>query len=254
MRFASLASGSRGNALLVEHEQTLVMIDCGVTVKIAEERLRALGRDPRDVSALLVTHEHADHIRGVPAFSRRYGTPVWTTAGTAAAAGVTRLPKLEVFDCGGPLAIGDLRVEPFTVPHDAREPSQFAFAAGGRRLGVLSDAGHATAHVRDRLGRCDAIALEFNHDRDALWNGRYPHRVKQRIDSPLGHLNNDQAAELLRTLDHPGLQWVVALHLSEANNSPDRVRDCLGAALGDGRAAAAALAAQDEPGGWREIA
>lgn len=253
MRFASLASGSRGNALLVEYKQTLVMVDCGLTLKAAEERMRALGREPRDVTALLVTHEHADHIRGVPAFARRYRTPVWMTAGTAAGAAVTSMPQLKIFNCSRPLEIGDVRVEPFTVPHDAREPSQFAFAAGGRRLGVLSDTGHVTPHVRERLGSCDGLALEFNHDHDALWNGCYPEAVKRRVASSLGHLNNGQAGELLRELSRPELQWVVALHLSEANNTREDVERALQTGLGAGHPATARLASQDEVSGWLEI-
>ena len=253
MRFASLASGSRGNALLIEYKQTLVMVDCGVTLKAAEERMRALGREPRDVTALLVTHEHADHIRGVPAFARRYRTPVWMTAGTAAGAAVTSMSQLKIFNCSRPLEIGDLRVEPFTVPHDAREPSQFAFVAGGRRLGVLSDIGHVTPHVRERLGLCDAMALEFNHDHDALFNGSYPETVKRRIASSLGHLSNGQAAELVRELSREDLQWVIALHLSEANNSRVEVQRALRAALGASHSAAAYLASQEQASAWLEI-
>jgi phosphoribosyl 1,2-cyclic phosphodiesterase len=253
MRFASLASGSRGNALLVEHKQTLVMIDCGVTLKSAEQRIRALGHDPADVTALLVTHEHADHIRGVSAFARRYAVPVWMTPGTAAGGRVTSLPRLRTFACSRALELGDLHVEPFTVPHDAREPSQFVFAAGGRRLGLLSDTGHVTAHVRERLDGCDALAVEFNHDHESLQNGSYPEAVKRRIASPLGHLSNSQAAELVGKLRHQGLQWVVALHLSEANNCPDEVDRQLKSALGDGHGATRQLAAQDDVGPWLEL-
>ncbi|NIW24308.1 MAG: MBL fold metallo-hydrolase, partial [Gammaproteobacteria bacterium] len=132
LRFASLGSGSRGNALLVESAHTLVLVDCGLTLKAVEERLGGLGRDPRDIDAVLVTHEHTDHVRGVGAFARRYRTPVRMTAGTAAASASRTLPKLETFNCHRTFEIGDISVEPFPVPHDAREPCQFAFASRGR--------------------------------------------------------------------------------------------------------------------------
>jgi len=254
VRFASLASGSRGNALLVEHDATLVMVDCGLGVNNVEERLRRVDRHPRDIAALLLTHEHSDHVRGVASFAKRHGIPVWTTAGTATAASLTTLPRLRVFGCSRPLEIGALRVEPFTVPHDAREPCQFTFTAAGRRLGILSDIGHVTAHVRDRLSRCDAIALEFNHDLDALHNGSYPAVVKQRIASSLGHLNNSQAVDLLRELDNEDLQWVMALHVSEANNSPEMVTRALRSAIVEARSTALHRARQDEASSWLDIA
>lgn len=253
MRFASLASGSRGNALLVEHEQTLVMVDCGVTLKAVTESLGALGRDPRDLEAILVTHEHSDHVRGVGALARRYRIPVWMTAGTAASSAGYDLPRLKVFACHRPIEVGALSFDPFPVPHDAREPCHFTVSAGGRRLGMLSDAGHVTRHIRERFERCDALALEFNHDLDALWAGSYPPRLKQRIASRLGHLNNGQAAELVNAVGHDELQWVLALHLSESNNTAERVRDTLERTLGADRRAAAHLALQHEVSGWLDV-
>jgi phosphoribosyl 1,2-cyclic phosphodiesterase len=166
---------------------------------------------------------------------------------------LTSLATLKVFSGGRALELGALTIEPFTVPHDAREPCQFVFAAGGRRLGLLTDTGHVTAHVRDRLSDLDAIALEFNHDLDALWAGSYPEAVKHRIASGLGHLNNRQAAELLCDIGHRALQWVVALHVSEANNSPSCVAAALRSALGDAHDAATHHACQHEPSGWLEI-
>ncbi|HSG65585.1 MAG TPA: MBL fold metallo-hydrolase [Gammaproteobacteria bacterium] len=254
MRFASLASGSRGNALLVESGSTLVMIDCGLTLKVAEERLGALGRSPRDLAAILVTHEHGDHVRGVAMLAKRYRIPTWMTAGTAASGVARGLPVSKTFDCSRSLAIGDITIEPFPVPHDAREPCHFTAVADGRRLGMLSDAGHVTRHIRERFAGCDALAIEFNHDLEALWAGEYSPQLKQRIASPHGHLNNGQAAELVEAVAHDALQWVVALHLSEANNSQECVRGTLMRALGERPAAAAHLATQHETNGWLEIA
>lgn len=254
MRFASLASGSRGNALLVESGSTLAMIDCGLTLKAAEERIAALGRNPRDIAAVLVTHEHGDHVRGVPALAKRYRMPVWMTAGTAASGIARTLPFTRIFDCSRALVIGELTIEPFPTPHDAREPCHFTAAAGGRRLGMLSDAGHVTRHIRERFADCDALAVEFNHDLEALWAGDYTRELKARIASPHGHLNNAQAAELVETVAHDGLQWVVALHLSEANNTPERVRGALDLALQNRPDVIAHLATQHETNGWLEIA
>ena len=254
MRFASLGSGSRGNALLVESATTLILVDCGLTLKAFEQRMRILDRDPRDLTAVLVTHEHSDHVQGISALARRYRTPVWMTPGTAAGSASRSLPKLKTFSCHRRFALGDLSVEPYPVPHDAREPCQFVFSAGRRRLGVLSDTGHVTPHIRTHLSGCDAIALEFNHDAETLRAGDYPEHLKQRIASPIGHLSNAQAAELLSNVGDGRLQWVMALHLSEANNSPDRVRQTLRDALGAGHAAEAHLALQHEPNGWLEVA
>ena len=253
LRFASLGSGSRGNALLVESAQTLVLVDCGLTLKAVEERLGGLGRDPRDIDAVLVTHEHSDHVRGVSAFARRYRTPVRMTAGTAAGSASRALPRLETFNCHRRFEIGDLTIEPFPVPHDAREPCQFAFSNGRRRLGVLSDTGHITTHIKSHLAGCDALALEFNHDTEALRAGSYPEHLKQRIASQVGHLNNSQAAALLEHVVDSRLQWVVALHLSEANNSPERVRESLRGALGSGHCTQTHVAGQHEPSAWLEV-
>jgi phosphoribosyl 1,2-cyclic phosphodiesterase len=253
LRFASLGSGSRGNALLVESDDTLLMIDCGLALKAAEERFRALERSPREVTALLVTHEHADHIQGVARFARRYGTAVWMTPGTAAASGTKTLSHIHTFNCHRNFQIGGIEVRPFPVPHDAREPAQFVFNGGGRRLGVLTDTGHITSHISQCLTGCDALALEFNHDLGALLGGSYPESVKRRIASQLGHLNNDQAADLLDAVGHEELQWVVALHLSEMNNSPQRVRDSVSEKL-EGSGQALHIAEQHAARGWLEVA
>ncbi len=256
LRFASLASGSRGNALLVEAGGTLLMIDCGLPYRDVAERIAALGRSPADVTAVLVTHEHGDHLRGVPTFARRHGTPVFASHGTArvlaAAAGENAEIALEPFASRRPLAVGGIDVEPFTVPHDAREPCQFVFSAGGRRLGLLTDTGHITPHIRERLTGCDALAIEFNHDAESLARGSYPPRVKARVASAYGHLSNAQAAACVENLRHGGLQQVMAMHISERNNCPADVERALGRAL-DGHPASFSVACQDLASGWIEI-
>jgi len=187
------------------------------------------GREPRDVTAGLVTHEHSDHVQGVERFVRRYNSRVLMTPGTASAAGATL--RVETLSCHRPLTIDAIRVEPFPVPHDAREPCQFVFVAGERRPGPLTDSGHVTPPMLDPLGSCDALALECNHDLETLRAGPYPESLKARVASRFGHLNNAQACDLLGRLEQSRLQWVAGLHLSERNNSPDHVRTALGAVL-----------------------
>jgi phosphoribosyl 1,2-cyclic phosphodiesterase len=256
LRFASLASGSRGNALLIESGSTLLMVDCGLPYRDVEQRLAAVGRCGDDVTAVLVTHEHADHLRGVATFARRHGTRVLTSHGTgralATASGWSDELEREPFSTHRPLRVGAFTVEPFPVPHDAHEPCQFAFAAAGRRLGLLTDTGHVTAHIRERLGRCDALALECNHDAESLARGSYPPSVKARVASAYGHLSNAQAAGFVAHVLHGGLQWIMAMHISERNNSPAHVRSALGPALAAGPTRLA-LAEQDAPSGWIEV-
>lgn len=256
LRFASLASGSRGNALLVESGTTLLMVDCGLPYRDLEQRLAAVGRTPADVTAVLVTHEHVDHLRGVGTFARRHGTPVLTSHGTgralAALAGEDAEIELEPFSAHRGLSIGSIDVEPFPVPHDAREPCQFVFAARGRRLGLLTDTGHVTRHIRERLAGCDALAIEFNHEAESLARGSYPPAVKARVASAYGHLSNAQAAACVGALLHGGLQWVVAMHVSERNNSREDVERALGGAL-DGRSVRFSIAEQDSAIGWIDI-
>jgi phosphoribosyl 1,2-cyclic phosphodiesterase len=247
LRFASLGSGSRGNASLVEFGSTLLMIDCGLPCKIVEERLKAVGRSARDVTAILVTHEHADHAQGVATFAKRHNTPVWMTPGTANA--LPTITRVQHLSPHRDLTIGAIAVQPYPVPHDAREPCQFTFAAAGRRLGMLTDAGHVTPHMLARLTACDALALECNHDLDSLQRGPYPESLKNRVASRFGHLNNDQTTALLLGLDSTRVQWVLGLHLSERNNSPEHVRAALQPALESARYPLH-LASQDAPTPW----
>ena len=250
LRFCALASGSRGNALLVEHDDTLIMIDCGLPSRTLGERLAAAGRSIDDIDAVLITHEHGDHCRGLAPLTRRHDIPVWTTPGTARS--IDSVERFERIRCDRALTIGSIEVQPFPVPHDAREPCQFVFRAGRRRLGLLTDSGHATPVIHAALAACDALGVEFNHDAGMLENGSYPESVKARVGSRYGHLSNDQAAELLAAVAHPGLQWVVGLHLSERNNSPERVRESA-ARLTDRSATELHLASQDSVSPWLEV-
>lgn len=254
MRFASLGSGSRGNGTLVQAGATTLLVDCGFSVRETEQRLARRGLSAKDIDAILVTHEHSDHVGGVGALARRYNLSVWLTPGTLTAAGTAlgELPSLSLFSSHEPFAVGDVAIEPVTVPHDAREPSQFVFGDGARRLGVLTDAGHVTAHMISMLDACDALMLEFNHDRALLLDGAYPQALKRRVGGRLGHLSNDEACGLLRRIDTRRLQHVVAAHLSEQNNTPAHVRQALALVL-DCEPHWPAIADQDAGLGWREL-
>ena len=233
MRFASLGSGSEGNGLVVEVGSSRVLIDCGFGVRETVTRLARLGLAPSDLSAILVTHEHADHIGGVAAFAGRFDIPVWLTFGTMDAVGdfLMDVPRVYGFDSDQVFAIGAINVLPFPVPHDAREPVQFVVGDGARKLGVLTDIGMATPYVRTQLSGCDALVIECNHDETMLANGSYPYPLKQRISGRFGHLCNDAAADLLRGIDATRLKHVVAAHLSQQNNTPDLARGSLATAL-----------------------
>ena len=234
MRFASLGSGSEGNALVVEVGSTRVMIDCGFGVRDTAARLARLGLAPSDLAAILVTHEHSDHVGGVAAFAARYEIPVWLTFGTMDVVGerMNDVPRVYGFDSHDVFSIGAIEIRPFPVPHDAREPVQFVVTDGTRRLGVLTDIGMTTRYVESRLSGCDALVLECNHDESMLANGAYPYPLKQRIAGRYGHLCNDAAGALLRAIDCSRLKHVIAAHLSQQNNTPAIARAALALALG----------------------
>ncbi len=234
MRFACLGSGSRGNAFLVECGNTRLMMDCGLPLKTTVERLARLGTAADNLTAILLTHEHHDHVKGVGLLARRFGLPVWMTPGTFRQCGerAGELPQLELFSPHGAFEIDDVMVTPFPVPHDACEPSQFVVSNGAVRLGILTDTGSSTDHIEDVLQGCDGLILECNHDRDMLLGGPYPEPLKARIAGAQGHLDNATAAELLARLAPGDLQHLVAAHLSDTNNTPALARVALSEALG----------------------
>jgi len=222
LRFASLGSGSRGTATLVQSGDTRLLLDCGFAMRELDKRCARVGVDLGEIDAVLVSHEHADHIKGVGPLARKYGVPVWMTHGTWRNARCGDIPQLRLFSSHSQrIEIGDIRVKPFPVPHDAREPSQFVFSHQGLALGILTDAGSLTPHLVSALNGVDALLLECNHDLDMLKNGPYPPRLQARVSGDYGHLSNAQAADLLTRIDNRKLQHIVIGHISEKNNTPE---------------------------------
>ena len=233
IRFASLGSGSSGNATIVERAGTRVMMDCGFSLADTKARLERLGLVASQLTAIVVTHEHEDHLGGVARFAKRFAIPVHLTRGTA-----QWLPEdfplslVRIIDSHTVFAIGDLQVEPFPVPHDAREPVQYVFGDGASRVGVVTDLGCTTAHVEEKLSGCDALVLECNHDLDMLMGGAYPVSLKHRVSGRFGHLSNHDAGAILTNLDCSRLKHIVAAHLSKQNNTPALAVAALARALG----------------------
>lgn len=219
MRFASLGSGSEGNGLVVDADGSCVLLDCGFGLADCVARLARLGLAPAALAGIVVTHEHSDHIGGVGRLARKYDLPVWLTAGTLAMAQDLEGVAIRIIDSHAPFAVDALEIQPFPVPHDAREPVQFVFGDGQRRLGVLTDAGSSTPHIEAMLTGVDALVLECNHDAAMLESGPYPASLKRRVGGRFGHLENGQAAALLGRVKHDRLQCVMAAHVSKKNNT-----------------------------------
>ncbi|TAN10609.1 MAG: MBL fold metallo-hydrolase [Burkholderiaceae bacterium] len=256
LRFRSLASSSAGNVTLVEATdgatRTRILIDCGLGLRQMEARLAEAGAAADDLAAIFITHEHGDHVGCVHAFAARHRIPVWSSAGTREEIGADS-PDV-IFNTatdGEFIAVGALQIRPFTVPHDAREPLQLTCTDGDRTLGIVTDLGHATPHILDALRACHALQLESNHDPAMLARSAYPDFLKNRVGGSLGHLNNAQAAEILRALRSDRLGIVVGAHLSERNNRPDLVRTGFAEALG--RVPADVLVSSRHGLGWLPV-
>lgn len=218
MRFASLGSGSKGNASLIQAGGTTVMVDCGFSAAQATRRMEKLGVEPGQVDAILVTHEHGDHLNGVARFSRKYDVPVYMTHGTLMAAKDRGFFAFRTISPHSGFTLGQLGIQPFPVPHDARDPCQFVFNEGKTRLGLLTDVGSLTPHIIECLNGVHGLMLECNYDPQMLRDGPYPASLQQRINGRLGHLANGQAETLLKRLDTSQLRILRGMHISEKNN------------------------------------
>ena len=233
MRFSVLASGSGGNACYVETAEARVLIDAGLSGEELIRRMEETGISPAKLDALILTHEHIDHIRGAGPLARRFDLPVYVNRLTLRRAlkNLGNLSKPVVFHTGQPITVHGLCIETFTKCHDAADPVGIVVHADGARLGIITDLGRSTPVVEDRLRGCHALVMEFNHDERMLEEGPYPPELKRRIKGPEGHLSNEQAGGLLKTLRHDALSTVILAHLSERNNHPDKAIEALEQAL-----------------------
>ncbi|MFN7131305.1 MAG: MBL fold metallo-hydrolase [Myxococcales bacterium] len=221
LEYSVLASGSSGNCTWVRGGGVEVLIDCGLPLRTLTQRLADIGRDVRNVSAVICTHLHGDHIGGIAPLARAHGVTVFGTAPTLAA--VRGEPPRELFreiDVLDTVQVGGMTLQAAPTPHDAPSSIAVVAAAEGGRLGVVTDLGHPTELLARRLSGLDALVLEMNHDVEMLETGPYPEHLKRRIRSARGHLSNEQGAELLGRVLHPGLQHLTLAHLSETNNAP----------------------------------
>lgn len=256
MRFRSLGSGSGGNATLIEASQgitsTQILVDCGFSQRELNRRLERAGSSASEISAIFITHEHGDHIGCALGFAQRWRIPLWMSRGTWRAIGREDFDTalLHFARDGEALALGDIELRPFSVPHDAEEPLQLRCSDGLHSLGVLTDVGSLTPQLLSALQGCDALLLECNHEEALLRSSSYPASLKRRILGSHGHLSNETAAELLRRCQHGSLGRVVAAHLSAQNNRPELARAALAPVM-----AQAALEVADQAIGtdWLEI-
>jgi phosphoribosyl 1,2-cyclic phosphodiesterase len=239
LRFKSLGSGSSGNATVIQARGgtgiTHLLVDCGLGLPQLDKRLRLAGMLADQIDAIFVTHEHGDHIGCARQLALRERIPVYMSQGTYVAIGEPDFGGLLRLVCDSEtFEVGALQVRPFTVPHDAREPLQLTCSDGAVRLGVLTDLGHATAHVLEQLAGCRSLLLECNHDPQLLASGSYPPFLKRRVGGDWGHLANEAAAAIALAIQPSGLSQVMAAHLSEQNNRPEVVREVLARTLGCG--------------------
>jgi phosphoribosyl 1,2-cyclic phosphodiesterase len=237
MRVLPLGSGSRGNATLAEFGRTRLLVDAGLSARELARRLERVGVSPSSIEAVLISHEHEDHTRGVERFSRLHGVPVMCSVETLEA--MDRSPAH--FAAWHPLAAGrreevaGIEVDPFSVPHDAADPLGFVLGGGGPRFGIATDLGHVTTLVVERLRGCEVLMVESNHDDRMLLEGPYPWHLKQRVSGRLGHLSNREAATLLRETVDGDCRAVVLAHLSEKNNTCELARRSATSAVGGDR-------------------
>jgi phosphoribosyl 1,2-cyclic phosphodiesterase len=244
-----LASGSSGNAIYISDGTTSILIDAGLSGAEIQRRMKARGLRAEDLDAILITHEHADHIRGAGVLSRRHNIPVYLNEKTWKAAEpiLGKTSEIREFQCGTAFSLNGVEIHPFSISHDAEDPSGFTFQRNGTKIGIATDLGIATAMVKHHLQGCALLFLEANHDPDMLMAGPYPWHLKQRIRGRMGHLSNEQSRDLLAEVFHEGLYHVVLGHLSQENNRPEKAAAVVGQAL-EGKKAILGVARQDTCG------
>ena len=225
VKFCVLASGSAGNCSLLATSRTRILVDAGLSFKALARRIELAGETPDGLNAVLITHEHSDHVSGLPVLARKLKIPIYISKLTAPAVDFgENVPALECFQAGSHFTVGDIEVESFGIPHDAVDPVGFCLHAEGIKIAIATDLGYLTESVKFHLRGCDAMLLESNHDLEMLKVGPYPWAVKQRVMSRVGHLSNEHMSDfLLGEFDGKPARLVLG-HLSEHNNHPEIVR------------------------------
>jgi phosphoribosyl 1,2-cyclic phosphodiesterase len=258
LRVVVLGSGSGGNAVVVESGGRRLLFDAGFSCRELEQRMRSVGVDPKSIDALLLTHEHEDHVRGAGRFALRHRVPVWATAGTLAGMEIPPdvVPSVETLESGRPVEIAGFDVEPFLIPHDSREPVGFVVEdRHGRRVGLAGDMGCRSRLAWATLVELNLLILETNHDLDLLRNGPYPWALKQRVAGRHGHLSNVEASDGLPELLCDRLRTLVLYHLSRVNNTAALAAATVGEALDRaGACAGVVVSDQFQPTSWLEVA
>ena len=248
LQFSLLGSGSSGNAIAVRSATTTILIDNGLSFKQLSLRAAAVGISLENLAAILVTHEHGDHVQGIGVLTRKIPVPVYMTHDTCEnlSPSLGKLGDIELFEAGEGLLIGDMTIQSFSVSHDAADPVGFTVKADGAQFGLATDVGHVSHLVRNRLAGSHALVIESNHCPEMLRKGDYPPKIRQRIRGRHGHLSNEEMCSLLHSILHDDLQHVVLVHISENNNSPQLVEQRVRGVL-KGHPAAIYLATQDSP-------
>lgn len=227
-KFCSLVSGSSGNALYLEHKDTKILIDCGISCARICAALKSIDVSPEDINGIIVTHEHLDHINGVRVFTNKFGCKTYASSGT--------LDKIQCFSCndvkaGETFEIGNIAIKSFDIPHDAAQPFGYSFMLGDKKLSVATDMGKIDINVAENIRGSEFVFIEANHDIEMLNNGPYPYYLKERIKGREGHLSNDQCAALAVSLARTGTRKIVLGHLSNTNNTPQIAKETVKAVL-----------------------
>lgn len=248
-----LASGSKGNAVLISSPDGKILVDAGLSGIQIEKRLDQVGVSCKDICALIITHEHSDHVKGAGVLNRRFDIPVFINQKTHnAAPGIGEINQLRYFECGTAFEIGNIKIEPFSISHDAADPAGMTMTYQDKKIGIATDMGVITNLVKQHLKDCEVLYLESNHDPDMLMNGPYPWVLKQRIKGRTGHLSNMDTRDFIRDLVNENLKHVILAHLSEENNTPQKafetVQECI-----DHSGITIDIAFPDRPGNFIKI-
>lgn len=260
LRMTVLASGSRGNCTVLSSSNSSVLVDAGISCRETIKRMRQAGEDPQNLKAIVISHEHNDHVAGLQVLARKLQIPVYITEATYHGwrrctkdpeGKPATLERREHFQPGRSFNVGDITVTPFTIPHDAADPCGFTFKACGLKVGLVTDLGYLPPNVKENLRGCDGLMIESNHDLEMLRNGPYPWMVKQRVMSRVGHLSNSALGEFFENEYDGRAAFLVLAHLSEHNNHPELARDSAARALTGKvnlfQSTSVTLALQDKP-------